>query len=196
MDILHHLQSHGQHKRRIESSPVSIIQYFLPSLLTEKSLWLPSSPGSIFWCIQFLLPGSVPFAFAQPCLPSFFSCNLYCRKHRLQLMPCKFGGSKLDFAVAPLPLASNYNASSMAGSYATDLALGKYTLSWGAWVTLLSSAIWIQNKCLACMRQHIPIPLVKIMLDSCAYQRKLVSGLQRYFCYGYTINILSYHTSY
>jgi len=58
-------------------------------------------------------------------------------------MPCKFGGSKLDFAVAPLPLASNYNASSMAGSYAMDLALGKYTLSWDS---LSSMDIWLAQE--------------------------------------------------
>jgi hypothetical protein len=94
--------------------------------------------------------------------PSFFSFDLYCRKHRLWLMPHKFGGSKLDFVIAPLPLASNYDASSMAGSscsecqamsqvdpgpyydsYATDLALGKYSLSWDS---LSSMDIWLEQE--------------------------------------------------
>ena len=77
-------------------------------------------------------------------------------------MPHKFGGNKLDFGIALSPLALNYNAFSMAGSscsesqatsledpgpyhgsYATDLALGKYTLSWD---TLSSMELWLEQE--------------------------------------------------
>src|SRR3984957_11403433 len=95
---------------------------------------------------------SAPFHFgqppAQPVIRLFRSCNHHCGKW-LPPMPRKFGGNKLDFVADLSPLALNYNASSMAGSscsefqatsqedpgpyygsYATELALGKYTLSW------------------------------------------------------------------